>query len=310
MPRTPVSISEQTRRTGLEELAIRVFSFRGIPGFCGFGLWVFGFGISFRSRLSAFGFHTSAFALIRLSPKIPRHMGIYDRDYYREPARRNAFGAIGGWSVTNWLIGINVAVFLIDSLLTDRNNPFLGGPLYRLGYFSIDTAVFGLQVWRFVSLQFLHAGIQHIFFNMLALYFFGPIVEQTLGPRRYLAFYLLSGIASGLMFVILCFLHILGDDATTRLIGASGSIFGVLIAAAIIAPDVVVRIDFIFPIKLRTLAWLMVGFAVYQVVRSGENAGGEAAHIGGALMGFVLIKNPRLLEFANYRWPPRMRYRP
>jgi membrane associated rhomboid family serine protease len=236
-------------------------------------------------------------------------MGIYDRDYYREPKSGNAFGMVRGWSITTWLIAINAAVFVIDSLLVDRETPFLGGPLYRLGYFSIDSAVFGLQVWRFVTLQFLHANIQHIFFNMLALYFFGPIVEQTLGWRRYLAFYLLCGIASGLMFVVLCFLHILGDTDATRLIGASGSIFGVLIAAATIAPNIVVRIDFIFPIKLRTLALLMVGYAVYQVFSSGANAGGEAAHIGGALMGFLLIKNPRILEFANYRPGPRMRYR-
>jgi membrane associated rhomboid family serine protease len=206
------------------------------------------------------------------------------------------------WSVTTWLIIINAAVFVIDNVMGQR--------LRDLGYFSIDTAVFGLQVWRFVTLQFLHENLMHIGYNMLALYFFGPIVEQTLGPRRYLAFYLLSGIASGLMFVIMCFLHILGDSFATPLIGASGSIFGVLVAAAVIAPNVVVRIDFIFPIRLRTLALIMLGIAAYTVFTNGNNAGGEAAHIGGALMGFLLIKNPRLLEFANYRRPPRMRYRP
>jgi membrane associated rhomboid family serine protease len=277
------------------------------------GKMLFSFGFRFWDflRISGFGFRVSTrpFAPIPLSPKILHHMGIYDRDYYREPPRGNAFGMIRGWSITNRLIAINVVVFVINNLLIDRTDPMSRGALWQFGYFSIDTAVFGLQVWRFVTLQFLHAGIPHIFFNMLALFFFGPIVEQTLGSRRYLAFYLLSGIASALVFIILCFLHVLRDDFATPLIGASGSIFGVLIAAAIIAPDVVVRFDFIFPIKLRTLALLMVAFAVYQVLTSGINAGGEAAHIGGALMGFLLIKNPRLLEFANYRRRPRMRYR-
>jgi membrane associated rhomboid family serine protease len=236
-------------------------------------------------------------------------MGIYDRDYYRQPVRGNAFGYLAGWSVTTWLIALNVAVFVIDNIAGVRDGDH---PLFHLGYFSIDTAVFGLQVWRFVTLQFLHANIQHIFFNMLALFFFGPIVEQTLGKWRYLAFYLLCGIASGVMFVVLCILHILGDGFATPLIGASGSIFGVLVGAAIIAPNVVIRIDFIFPVKLKHLAMLMVAYAAYQVLTGGMNAGGEAAHVGGAITGYLLIKNPSMLDFANYRLRkgPRMRYRP
>jgi membrane associated rhomboid family serine protease len=225
-------------------------------------------------------------------------MGIYDRDYYREDVRTSR---LPDWSITTWLIGINAAVFVLDQMF--------GGLLSQWGYFSIDTAVFGLQIWRFVTLQFLHANIPHIFYNMLALYFFGPIVEQMLGARRYLAFYLICGIASGASFVALCFLHVLGDNFATPLVGASGSIFGVLIAASIIAPDVIVRIDFLFPVKLKYLAIGMVGIAVFTVLTEGHNAGGEAAHIGGALMGWLLIKNPRLLELANGR-RPRMRYRP
>ncbi len=207
------------------------------------------------------------------------------------------------WSMTNRLIAVNVAVFVIDSLL--------GNPLRdQLGFFSIDKAIFGLQLWRFITLQFLHANLQHIFFNMLALYFFGPIVEQMLGARRYLAFYLICGVASGVMFVLLCMMHILGDSVDSELIGASGSIFGVLVAAAVIAPDLIVRIDFFFPVKLKWLAIGMIALATFTVLKNGENAGGEAAHIGGAIMGYLLIKNPRILEFANYRRPPRMRYRP
>jgi membrane associated rhomboid family serine protease len=149
-------------------------------------------------------------------------MGIYDRDYVRQPNRSNAFGAMRMWSVNSWLIAINVAVFLIDNLL--------GHQLFEMGYFSVDTAVFGLQVWRFITLQFLHANIQHIAYNMIALFFFGPMIEQHLGSRRYLAFYLLSGIASGASCVILWGAHILNMSPETPLIGASGSIFGVLMS--------------------------------------------------------------------------------
>jgi membrane associated rhomboid family serine protease len=231
-------------------------------------------------------------------------MGIYDRDYYRQPQQSNPFGGMRFWSVNSWLIAINVAVFVLDLIL--------GGPLYELGYFSVNTAIYHLEIWRFITLQFLHDEnhLQHIGYNMLALFFFGPIAEQYLGSRRYLAFYLLCGIASGLSYVLLWATHILISDPNTRLIGASGSIFGVLIAAAFIAPDVRVLVDFFFPVKLRTQAWIMVAIAAFTVIRNGDNAGGEAAHLGGAAAGFLLIKNPQLLNFANLRRGPRMRYRP
>jgi membrane associated rhomboid family serine protease len=229
-------------------------------------------------------------------------MGIYDRDYYRTPPRSSMFNSMRVWSVNTWLIAINVAVFVIDIVSNHL--------LFEYGAFTINTAVFGLQVWRFITLQFLHANLQHIAFNMIALFFFGPIVEQVLGARRYLAFYLLSGVSSGVIYVLLWMLHLLDTSAGTPLVGASGSIFGVLIAAAMIAPDVTVMIDFFIPMKLRTMAWLLIAVAVFTILTNGYNAGGQAAHIGGAAGGYILIKNPALLNWVNYRRGPRMRYRP
>ena len=224
-------------------------------------------------------------------------MGIYDRDYYRQPVRSGILGNMRIWSVNTWLIATNVAVFALDMIS--------GGQLSQLGAFSVTSAVYGLQVWRFLTLQFLHANPQHILYNMIALFFFGPMVEQVLGPRRYLLFYLLSGIASGMFYVLLWGLHILVYNPSQQLVGASGSIFGVLIAAAIIAPNVTIMFDFFIPMKLRTMAWLLLGLAVVTVLRNGPNAGGEAAHIGGALAGFLLIKNPVLLNWVNFPTGPR-----
>jgi membrane associated rhomboid family serine protease len=216
-------------------------------------------------------------------------MGIYDRDYYRRPAPRGGFGNFQIWSVTTWLIVINVAVFLIDSAL--------GGPIFQLGYFSVAAAVFGGQVWRFVTFQFLHAGIQHLFWNMLALYFFGPMIEDFLQPRRYLAFYLICGCAGAVSDIVLSMAHVLRDSPYAPMIGASAGIFGVLIAAATVAPDMEITLLFPpIPIKLRVLAWIMIGISVYTVMSNGTNAGGEAAHLGGAVAGFGLIKNVHLLN--------------
>lgn len=221
-------------------------------------------------------------------------MGIYDRQYYRQPTRRGGLAEMRMWSVNTWLIVVNVIVYLLDLMLN--------GSLTNLGYFSLSTAIMHLELWRFITFQFLHANPQHILFNMLGLYFFGPIVEAYLGPRRYLAFYLISGVGGGLGYLALYYLGLLQGDPSTRLVGASAGIFGVLIAAAQIAPDVRVLMLFLpIPMRLRTMVWIVLGIAVYTVFSNGFNAGGQAAHLGGALIGFILIRNTRWLNFLYLR---------
>ena len=249
-------------------------------------------------------------------------MGIYDRDYYREPPPRGGFGHFSAWSVTTWLIVINVAVFFIDAILQRGRSrtidPFdLGftgdedfaavrrqimflvmGPLERWGYFSTDMAIGHGQVWRFVSFQFLHAGIGHLFGNMLGMFFFGPIVEAHFGARRYLAFYLVSGLAGAVFYLLLNTAGVVIGDPTTPLVGASAGVFGLLIAAALIAPDVEIYVYF-FPVKVVVLAVVMMGVAAYTVVAMGHNAGGEAAHLGGGAMGFLLMRNQHWLHWVE-----------
>src|SRR5207237_97332 len=112
------------------------------------------------------------------------------------------------------------------------------GPLEKWGYFSTATAVYGGQVWRFLTFQFLHASGGHLLGNMIGMYFFGPIVEAHFGPRRYIAFYLLCGLAGAACYLIFSFAHILVLSPDTPMVGASAGIFGLLVAAALIAPYV------------------------------------------------------------------------
>jgi len=245
-------------------------------------------------------------------------MGIYDRDYYRNAPSRGGFGHFVAWSVTTWLIVINVAVFFADGVLRfpppqqqtsvedDTFDQPPVSPAYRdglptlIGEFSIDRAIRRFEVWRFVTYQFLHAYPWHLIMNMLGLYFFGPIVEGHFGARRYLAFYLLCGIAGAAFFSLMAVMRLLSIDPGTPLVGASGSIFGLLVAAAMIAPDVQLFYYF-FPVTIRTVAIIAMGLAIYTVLHSGHspgaNAGGEAAHFGGGALGFVLIKNQHWLNF-------------
>ena len=226
-------------------------------------------------------------------------MGVYDRDYFRS-SPRGGFGAFAMWSITTWLIAINVAVFVIDRLLE--------GSVSEWGYFSQAAAVSHLQLWRFVSFQFLHASPSHLLWNMLGLFFFGPIVEGHFGPRRYLAFYLSCGVAGALLYLVLGVLRLLDTDLTTPLVGASAGIVGVLIGAARFAPDMQVWLWF-FPMRLRVLAMIYLGWAVLVIISAGHdggmNAGGEAAHLGGGLWGLALVMNQHWLNFIEPR--PRMR---
>jgi membrane associated rhomboid family serine protease len=224
-------------------------------------------------------------------------MGVYDRDYFRSEPQRGGFAGAGAMSITTWLIVINVVVFLLDGVLL-RMGFADEGPLTEWGAFTVTAAIAHGQVWRFITFQVLHASGSHLLGNMLALYLFGPIVEGIYGARKFLAMYLICGVAGTIGYLALWGAGMFPGGPDTPLVGASAGIFGLLVVAAIIAPSVTVM--FIFPpvpMQLRTMAWIMLGIAVYTVFFTGNNAGGEAAHLGGAAMGFVFAWNPQLLNF-------------
>jgi len=223
----------------------------------------------------------------------------------RRPGTALGIGTIRMWSFNTWIIAINIAIFLIDGLLVR----FGYQPVIALGgYFSAETAIQHGQVWRFISFQFLHAGLGHIFMNMLGLFFFGPLIERYLGSRRYLAFYLLCGVAGPVAYMLLWASGFLVTHPAQPLVGASAGVFGVLIAAAFVAPNADVYIWGILPVKMRHLAWLLIAVAAYTVLFYGDtgrhNAGGEAAHLGGAALGYLLIRRPHLLRWANRKIGP------
>lgn len=238
-----------------------------------------------------------------------RFMGFADRHYARDNYRSpGVAGAIRMWSITTWIIVINIAVFVLNALTRSPDNFGLGW-LYIWGYFSAATVIGGLQFWRLITFQFLHAGTEHLVFNMIALYFFGPIIEGYLGSRKYLAFYLLCGMAGAVMYMLLLAIGVLHDGPATPLIGASAGIFGVLIAGAKVAPDATVMLIFPpIPMRLRVMALVMLAIAALFVFSNGANAGGEAAHLGGAALGALLIWRPRLLNFVDFG-PRRRRKR-
>lgn len=232
-------------------------------------------------------------------------MGWEERDYHRDE-RGSLFRRPGPVSVVTWLLVLNVGVFVLDAIFTGSMRASALS-LSRWGHFNIHDALWGMQVWRWITYPFLHADLLHLLFNMIGLYFFGPLLEQTWGPRRFLAFYLGCGIGAAVVLTVLAFVPgLLPGGTRTSVVGASGSIYGILVACAVLFPRQ--RVQLLFPpipMTLRTMALLFLGLAALSLIAGSRNAGGEAAHLGGAALGFLLVRTPALLNWADRLRLPR-----
>jgi membrane associated rhomboid family serine protease len=183
---------------------------------------------------------------------------------------------------TRAIILVNVLVFAIESVA--MRPMLLHFALWPLGADSL------FRPWQLVTYAFLHDGLLHIFFNMFALYVFGPALEQYWGPRRYLGYYFVCVIAAGA--TQLAVERLTGTLGAT--IGASGGIFGILLAFAILFPRVRLLLFFAIPMP----AWLFVsGYAVLELFFgvTGTEAGiAHFAHLGGMLGGALMMLYWRL----------------
>jgi membrane associated rhomboid family serine protease len=191
------------------------------------------------------------------------------------------------WSTTVWIIVITCIVSITDMLL-------LG---WLSHWFSLRaTDMRRGFVWELLTFQLLHAGPGHLLFNMLWLYFLGPIIEPMLGKRRFVTLYLASGVAGGLAFLLMQRIGAAYGPGAT-LVGASAGIFGVMAAAVCVAPRLAIR--FWFPpvaIPLWVLFVASVVLALLTIRTGGWNSGGEVAHLGGAFAGLLLFRQRGLLD--------------
>ncbi len=216
----------------------------------------------------------------------------------RQPSR------LAGAPVVKWLMIINIAVYFLDMI-------FLKYLFFEWGYFSVHTAIENFQVWRFLTFQFLHqtTSYHHLLVNMLGLFFFGHFAERWWGSRKFLCYYLATGVAGAVLYVILFYAGVFGKGpiqvteeiwipaSHQGLVGASAGIFGILACVAIIAPNLKVLLFFILPMSMRTFAYMALGISTFVILFNLDNAGGEAGHLGGAILGFILMKFPFLLNF-------------
>lgn len=223
-------------------------------------------------------------------------MGLHDRPYWRDDAAPTGGGGMmrgmaGGLpkpsKAVKWLLIINLAAFVLQLVLE------LGPDIHISDWFGATAGGFW-QVWRYLTFQFLHdtSSLWHIALNMLGLYMFGTPLEQLWGSRRFLRFYLSCGLVAGLLYVIVGL--ILGNPRWVPLIGASGGVYGILLACAVLFPHF--RIIFLFfPVPIRLGAVIIFGGMILYLLsslRAGVYSGNfwsQVAHLGGAGMAAMWI---------------------
>ena len=150
------------------------------------------------------------------------------------------------------------------------------------------------EPYQLVSHMFMHANTGHLLFNMLSLFFLGPMVERVFGTRRFLFYYLFAGFGAALTHLAFMYyqIDISGDYTGINIpvLGASGAVYGVIIAFAVLFPDV--RLMLIFPpipIKARYLAAGLIALDLFSGISGYSTGIAHFAHLGGALFGYLLI---------------------
>ncbi len=260
-------------------------------------------------------------------------MGFQDRNY-NQTGNQGGFGSsyggggFGGGGMhfslgiltpaVKMLLIINLAAFVVQHLLgphlagiipdelkvelfggqqTDRGWIFpIIKPNGIEAWFSVIgfSPKYAFQLWRLLTFQFLHADVMHIVFNMLGVFFLGPVLERSWGTKKFLTMYLVSGAVGGALYSLASLFGIFGHS---MLIGASGGVLALLVACAVLFPHFQV-ILFIFPVPIRFACGLFTLLYILNVIGGGHNAGGDLCHLGGMATGFLWVMGrPKLDQF-------------
>ena len=191
------------------------------------------------------------------------------------------------------LIIINVVVFFIQ--LISKSINFSDIPAWYImdKWFALNPLSgvdfvgnpHNFQFWQLITYQFMHGDFMHILFNMFGVWMFGSSIEEVMGSKKFLIFYLLAGISAGLLQILVS--PLIGTGSAV-VVGASGSLFGLLVAYGLYFPDTLVFVSFLFPVKAK---YFIVFYIVIQFLSLQGSSSGVAylAHIGGALFGFLYI---------------------
>jgi membrane associated rhomboid family serine protease len=215
------------------------------------------------------------------------------------------------------LIIINVVVFLVQWTFENR------GSAWMENFFALhDIRSSFFKPHQIITYMFLHGGFMHIFWNMLILWMFGSILENYWGPKRFLTFYIVCGIGAALLHLLVVYHELtptwqtinnygLHDqdflrfnpksELNTATLGASGAIFGCMVAFGLLFPNSLIYIYALIPIKAK---WAVLAYVVYELFLGVQNSAGDNvahwAHLGGGLVGLLLVFYWRKTDRKNF----------
>jgi membrane associated rhomboid family serine protease len=187
--------------------------------------------------------------------------------------RDTAFGNPFGFAITPWvkkLLIANGVVFLLSFAF----------PLAAFLGFVPSQILW--QPWTAVTYMFVHASFFHLFFNMLVLFFFGPPLEERWGSQEFIKFYLICGVGGALASLLF---------PNALIVGASGAIFGVMLAYALYWPDNPIYIWGIFPVKAKWMVAALIGINLLYAMTGTQTGVAHLAHLGGAAAAFVYLRS-------------------
>ncbi|NBV57378.1 MAG: rhomboid family intramembrane serine protease [Bacteroidetes bacterium] len=186
--------------------------------------------------------------------------------------------------VTRNIIAINVLLFIATIYSSNTMYEYLALFNYKSNYF---------HGWQMITHMFMHGSFTHLLFNMFGLYMFGSRLEQMWGAKRFINFYLITGLGAALLHTLVQDYEITQGLVSVNqpTVGASGALFGILVAFAMYWPNTELFLMFVpVPIKAK---WAVIGYATFELFAgiSGFQAGvAHFAHLGGALFGFILVQ--------------------
>ncbi len=195
------------------------------------------------------------------------------------------------------LIGANLLLF-VATIVAPTLTPLLGlAPVAVLER---------LRVWQLVTYMFVHGGFFHIFFNMFALWMFGAELERTWGTRYFLKFYFVTGIGAGVLTVLFSLLPFGFAEQVhySVIIGASGAIYGLLLAYAMYFPDRPIYMYMLFPIPAKWFVAIMGGIELLSSISNSPGGVANATHLGGLIVAYLYLKSARVhpLSELKYRY--------
>ena len=188
--------------------------------------------------------------------------------------------------IVKLLMIANGSIFVITYLLAALADIYV---VAWLGLRPYDVTR-SLHIWQLGTYMFLHGGFFHILFNMFALWMFGSDLEKSWGSEKFLFYYFLTGIGAGLCDVLV---H---PSATSVTIGASGAVYGLLLAFGMTYPDRPILIYFVIPIKAKYFVVIIGGIACLSAVGSSGSGISHIAHLGGMIFGYLYLRRGTLFR--------------